>query len=122
MPQMHRQTQEDDLLDGKYSGKKILSILRADCGTRLHPRTLFAWVYGQRRIILVLSCFNQTEVSRPAACAKTLLRHSWRDTSLHGSVMPLRNLQTDNHSCHHIQRNVEEERTVRIALQSSVKY
>ena len=63
MPQVHRKTQEDDLLDGKYPGKKILSILRADCRTRLHSGALFPGLHGQRRIILILNFSDHSDVS-----------------------------------------------------------
>jgi hypothetical protein len=64
VPQVHGKTQEDDFLDRQYSSKKILSILRADCGTRLHSGAIFFWLYGQRRIIVVLTYSGQTRISK----------------------------------------------------------
>jgi len=64
VPQVHGKTQEDDFLDREYSSKKILSILRADCGTRLYSGAIFFWLYGQRRIIVVLSYSDQPHVSK----------------------------------------------------------
>ena len=65
MPQVHRKTQKDVLLDWKYSSEKNLHFLRADCRARLHSGAIFAGVHGQRRIILVLSYSDHPRLADP---------------------------------------------------------